>query len=471
MQHHTNDGGFQAAVVVRRRRLGRTILLLTGAVFVSCVNDPVVEELPPVISGSAIIGTLSDSTTGGPLAYTRVRLLGPGVERLALTSAAGEFRFSSVVPATYRVTVDRAGYDSTTVEVPSGVRDTSRVRLAALRRANVPPLKPLGTGRYRIEGRLLHEDVDRDGIYSAARINGVAFSPTPIGGGTQTPAMFQRAFQYLDTLNANTIRTYSGATDELLRTAASYGVRVIVGYWVLTDADMADPVFRQNTVRSFREMVRSLRSYPAVLFWNLGNEQNLPHVNGDTPLWYDLAEELAVAAFEEEGTAFHPVCISNGGVTNIGDPAKRADDASLRYVDLWASNLYRLDLTSSFAQFRGATSKPIVLTEFGVDAFDHRIRQEFAAVQTLVDSMNWSQILSASDVCIGGTVFEYTDEWWKAGDPLSHNDGGYFTNQHPDGYSNEEWWGLIAVTPDTNADGMDEWRPRSAFRMFQRQWQ
>ncbi len=64
--------------------------------------------------------------------------------------------------------------------------------------------------------------------------------------------------------------------------------------------------------------------------------------------------------------------------------------------------------------------------------FYHRLSQELEAVQTMVDR---------------------------------------FTNQHPDGYSSEEWWGLIAVTPDTNADGLYEWRPRGAFKMFQRQWQ
>ncbi len=436
----------------------------------SCATGP--EEIIPhdVISGSTIVGSVTDASTHAPLAYTRIQLTGNGVDRLALTDMHGAFAFSGVIPAAYRVNVDRAGFDSVSFVVPESVRDTSVVTISAVRKFGVPVVKPQGTGLFRIEGRLLHEDVDGDGIYSVYQVKGAAYSPTPIGGGWQTPAMIERSFKYLDTLNANTIRTYSGASGEMLTIAAAHGVRVIVGFWVLTDVDMADPIFRQNTVRSFRHMVRALKSYPSVLFWNLGNEQNLPHVNGDTPLWYDLAEELAVAAFEEEGSAYHPVCISNGGVTNIGDAAKRADDASLRYVDLWASNLYRINLSSALASVRSTTLKPIVLTEFGVDAYDQRIHFESEAVQALVDSMNWSQILAASDVCIGGTVFEFTDEWWKAGDPLSHDEGGYFTNEHPDGYSNEEWWGLIAVTPDANNDGMDEWRPREAFRMFQRQW-
>jgi hypothetical protein len=68
-------------------------------------------------------------------------------------------------------------------------------------------------------------------------------------------------------------------------------------------------------------------------------------------------------------------------------------------------------------------------------------------------------------------VFEFTDEWWKAGNSATHEYGGYATGAHPDGYSNEEWWGLIAVTPDANGDGLDEWRPRKVVAMFTKAWQ
>jgi len=77
---------------------------------------------------------------------------------------------------------------------------------------------------------------------------------------------------------------------------------------------------------------------------------------------------------------------------------------------------------------------------------------------------NWYQIVTSADICIGGTVFEFTDEWWKDTDPWSHdNYGGYTTNTHPDGFSNEEYWGLISLSPDTDNDGLDEWTPRKAF--------
>jgi hypothetical protein len=203
--------------------------------------------------------------------------------------------------------------------------------------------------------------------------------------------------------------------------------------------------------------------------WTLGNEQN--YQNGNNPYWYSLAQELAIIAYNIEGENYHPVSINNGNVFNIGNASLNADDPSLTYVDLWATNIYEYDFTNSFNTFRSKSQKPIVITEFGIDALDNRINVEYEQTQAEYDSTNWQQILSNSDVCVGGTVFEYTDEWWKDTDPNSHNNGGYNTGAHPDGYSNEEWWGLIRVTPDANGDGMDEWTPRLAYYMFQRNWQ
>ena len=42
----------------------------------------------------------------------------------------------------------------------------------------------------------------------------------------------------------------------------------------------------------------------------------------------------------------------------------------------------------------------------------------------------------------------YSDEWWKAGNPDTHDPGGYHTDAHPDGYSNEEWWGIFVFLKD-----------------------
>ncbi len=441
------------------------ILLVT----IDACKNSAEPDHPRIESGSVIAGTVQDNATSRPVAFARVSLNTTGRIKIALTDAGGRFVFRNVIPSAYHVIVDRAEYDRLDVGVPQGIRDTSVMSLALQRK--VPVTKPQSHGIVRLRLKGLEEDYNGDGIYRPLQVKGAAFSPTPIGAYSYNQQAIDRSMLYLDSLHATVIRTYSGADPYLLTAAAAHGIYVIVSYWVNAGYDLSDPSAREEIIRNFSTMVTSLKNYPSVLLWNLGNEQNLPYMNGDNPFWYDLVEELAVTAYGLEGDYYHPVAASNGDFLNIGDPAKRADDSSLAYMDLWGSNIYKLNLTSSFASYRTRTGKPVVLTEFGIDALDNRTRLEYEDVQARQDSLNWIQILAAADVCVGATVFEFTDEWWKAGDPAQHDFGGYASGEHPDGFSNEEWWGLIAVTRDVNGDGYDEWRPRRAFRMFQRAWQ
>ena len=45
---------------------------------------------------------------------------------------------------------------------------------------------------------------------------------------------------------------------------------------------------------------------------------------------------------------------------------------------------------------------------------------------------------------IGGVVFEWLDEWWKAYEPKVHDEKGLWTGPFPDGYMHEEWLGVCA---------------------------
>jgi len=63
-------------------------------------------------------------------------------------------------------------------------------------------------------------------------------------------------------------------------------------------------------------------------------------------------------------------CASNGGYFNIGSVEKNADDASMSYVDLWASNAYEWNFGTFFSEYRKKSAKPIVITEFGIDAWN-----------------------------------------------------------------------------------------------------
>ena len=77
------------------------------------------------------------------------------------------------------------------------------------------------------------------------------------------------------------------------------------------------------------------------------------------------------------------------------------------------------------------------------------------------------EYLPGSEVCVGGSLMAYTDEWWKAGDKDNHDIGGKSSEGmgndiHPDDYANEEYWGIFEIAdngddPDilTRKEGLD----------------
>ncbi len=433
--------------------------------FVGCTNEPKKEEYqnPTTISG------VVKNSSGKVISDAKVSLATAPTYEGVLTTSQGQFYLANVPAGKHTLKVEHIGYQTYLAEVPSAVNGYSTINpVLAVTTYDVPAVKPLSTGPVRIKNKKLEVDYDGDGIYEPYYVKGAAYSITPIGDKPITSTLQDLSIIYLKQMNANTIRTYGIPSKTILTKMAAQNIRVISGFWVNTDLNLSLASVRQQVKDDFAKMVVDLKDNPGVLMWNLGNEQN--YQNGNNSYWYTLCQELAVVAYEVEGEKYHPVCINNGNIYNIGDVSKNADDASLTYIDLWATNIYELNLTPQFQTYKSKSNKPLVITEFGIDALDDRIKQEYETTQAVVDSMNWSQILTASDVVIGGTVFEYTDEWWKAGNSYNHDYGGYVTGAHPDGYSNEEWWGMIAVTPDVNGDGLDEWRPRQVYYMFKRNW-
>ena len=349
---------------------------------------------------------------------------------------------------------------------------------AAASSTELPAVKPLGQGPVRVRGRALETDFDGNGSYEPFQVRGVAYGISAIGVGLSEPvphmdAYVDRSMTLLKAMHSNAIRTYDDPGEMVLDKAAAAGIKVVVGYWVPLDMDLSLPGNRNSILNGFIQMVTARKDDPAVLMWNIGNEQN--YSNGKDQNWFSLVQEMAIAAYQIEGPDYHPVCASNGGFAGIGNAAIGADDASLSYMDLWCSNAYEVDFGPPLAAHSAVTTKPILITEYGIDAMDNRTGREYQDVQASVDLANWNQLVAAGYVCVGGTVFVITDGWWKdnwwaGGDPASHDMGGYATTAHPDGFSNEEWWGLIALAPDSNGDGLDEWLPRKAYYAFQTAW-
>jgi hypothetical protein len=332
---------------------------------------------------------------------------------------------------------------------------------------NQPTPKPVSTGNVRVVGKELYVG----GRHFKAR--GVGYQPVPIGSPISRaildfiytdPEILARDMALLRGMSVNTIRLWSEAPDTTLLDACYNGgvdpIYVVMGFWVplYAGVDYSDPATAAFIEADFRDYVIQFKDHPAVLAWGIGNENNLAY-GGNVADWFALANDLALAAYTEEGASYHPTVVINGGMRHFGDTALGSDDVSLDYVDMWGHNAYPgYDFRCYFDYFDRLSAKPLLFTEFGIDAYDNQAGGEYQSVQADYVVQQWRQLEARS---VGATVMAYSDEWWKADDPNNHDLGGYATHLHPDGFSNEEWWGVVWV--EDNGTSPDILHPREVY--------
>jgi hypothetical protein len=320
---------------------------------------------------------------------------------------------------------------------------------------NQPTIKPVSTGPVQVVGKSLYVDG------RPFRVKGVGYAPTPIGfwpGGYpiySDPDIIARDLPLLEAMNVNTIRTWAPPPDQILLDAlyydASEPIYAIIGFWIPLDGmdDYGDPATIAFYENEFQELVNRFKDHPAVLAWGIGNEVNLGLPEDELADWYTLANRLAEVAYAEEGATYHPTVVVNGDIRGACNMDHCSDDAAMDHVDFWGHNVYfGWDAHCYFDYYDRLSSKPLIVTEYGIDAWDDQSGTEYQAVQAAWAVQQWRQIKAGS---AGATIMAYSDEWWKAGDPSSHDFGGYATAMHPDGYSNEEWWGMVAVQDNGSA--------------------
>ncbi len=336
--------------------------------------------------------------------------------------------------------------------------------------------KPPSTGPVRIsDGQLI---VNGEPFF----IKGVAYAPTPIGYSYAynifgDPDIYTRDLPLLRAMHCNTIRTWSKVTEGFLDAAYNNGVDpiyVIAGFYV-EPYNVSSETYRLAVINEFREYVRAYKDHPALLMWAVGNEVNYevssiwPGDDNKLRDWYTLLNELAKVAYEEEGDTYHPVITANWETTHIGETSLGSDDNSMNFLDAWGVNTFRVDAFGDVFQYY-PSSKPLLITEFGIDAWDTIGNKEDEATQSEYDALLWDQIVEASNTSavLGGCVMGYSDVWWRAGDPTSHDTDGDEMLSFPDGFNNQEWWGIMRVRD--NGAGPDIVEPRAVYYTLQEKW-
>jgi len=334
-------------------------------------------------------------------------------------------------------------------------------------------------------------------------VKGVVYSPVPIGEDPNASALpygdyftapysalHNRDLPVLRTLGANAVRLYHWEKTadhfNFLDQAFNGGVNpiyVIAGYWINEGLDIASANIRNQIKADFQEMVAAHKDHPAILMWSVGHNLNLPEAYGsDRDHLFSLINELAEAAHLEEGTKAHPV------TTALADHDLAATlagfEGAVPALDIWGANVYRGgSFGTLFSDIGSAIQKPLLLLEYGIDAYDNTRGNEYeklgATTQADITEGLWKEIAAHGQTCVGGTIMSYSDEWWKGRytgdtscpadpDPAVHGRCGLATNTQPDGYANEEWWGIVRVLD--NGTGPDQVEPRAVYYRLQYLW-
>jgi hypothetical protein len=274
--------------------------------------------------------------------------------------------------------------------------------------------------------------------------------------------------------------------------AGRYGATVN-GAWRYP-TDYSDPATRAAILADTAAYVRRYKDVPGVLCFAYGNEgnyglewtsaeiENLPtgeRQAAKAKHLYSLLE--AVVAQSKSIDPHHPALFVNGDLQYLDLIA-----ATCPSIDLLGVNAYRgKDFGDLWRRAAAALHKPVLLIEFGCDAFNAKAGREDEADQAewltaqLQDMRANSHGHGGAGVCLGGTIFEFADEWWKFGQQSQldvHNTEATwscppYSFDYAPGRNNmnEEWWGLCAIEKDP-ADGLNPRRPRKACDAVRAVW-
>jgi hypothetical protein len=277
------------------------------------------------------------------------------------------------------------------------------------------------------------------------QIHGVCWNPVPEGG--VHPANLDYAgfvaedAALMQAAGIDVVRTYEPLTDRAVLDALyAHGIYVLEGVYAW-GGDPASVV---------TDRVRAVVDHPAVLMWLLGNEWNY---NG---LYVGLSHDDARDRLNEAAALIRAEDPSRPIATVYGELPTAEVIASMPLIDVWGINAYRgIGFGDLFDRWAERSAKPMFLSEYGADAYNATLpgvdtASQAAAAEALTQEiLDHASSADASDVCLGGTIFEWADEWWKdsGGAPDQHDVGGVAPGggPYPDSTFNEEWWGIVDI--------------------------
>ncbi|MDD5432723.1 MAG: hypothetical protein PHO70_07060 [Candidatus Omnitrophica bacterium] len=352
-------------------------------------------------------------------------------------------------------------------------------------------------------------------------IKGVCYNPIPIGQNheydwwSDPNKPWIADGKLMKEMGINTIRLYQSHENiEEVRAVIRdfyelYGIRTIMGswlgFWQYPCPFYADKIFQDKVKREAVDMVNQLKDEPGVLLWILGNENNyscLGRVNPWTSedidkepdpqkknllrakIYYSFVNDIAKEIHQIDTK--HPVAIGNGELVGLESANLYCPD-----IDIVGCIIYRgRTFGNLFKSLKSVFDRPVFFAEFGADCYDAYLKKEDQNMQAFFLESQWRQIYEnlnsnkkeGEGNCIGGTMFEWIDEWWKHDESSSDswkvqdtesnwNNGNYYFDIKAEGNKNmnEEWFGIVALSTEME-NGLNKRIPRKAYYVIREFW-
>jgi len=273
----------------------------------------------------------------------------------------------------------------------------------------------------RASGLTTHP-VEVDGKFFAVgeerfEFRGVTYGTfAPRADGTLFPERerLERDLAMMRKAGFSVVRTYTMPPDDLIDVASDVGLRVLAGVfypdwrYLLGGSRRANRRVAREAGREVRAAARRFAGDPRILALSLGNE-----VPADVLRWHgmetvvDTLNELVEVVREEDPSRL---------VTYANYPT--AEYLPLESIDFLMFNVF-LERREDFRRYLTklhhlAGDRPLVLGEMGIPAGEDSDGERQQA-----DVLDW-QLHTAIERGVAGTcVFQWTDEWWVGGAPVT----------------------------------------------------
>jgi O-antigen biosynthesis protein len=265
------------------------------------------------------------------------------------------------------------------------------------------PVSPLPTGPIRVHGKFFFAGEVKHFV------RGVTYGPFGVAShGAQFPEreVVERDLALMRGAGVNTLRVFIVPPQWLLDLAQEAGLKVLVGLSWTQHVAFLDSARIKHEIREMVVAgVRACGCHPAIFGYLVGNE-----IPPDMIRWHGAE---AVRAFLKELVGLvrreHPGAL----ISYANFPS--TEYLAVDFVDFLCFNIYLHD-EGAFRRYIArlhnlAVDKPLVLSEFGIDALRHGDAEQ-------AETLDWQVRASFAAGVAGTFVFAWTDEWFTGGHPI-----------------------------------------------------